>query len=493
MKDIPSYLHDIANGITNFCAEMKISTDKFNAKLDKVLGANCQVNHEAFPVATFEDEIKYLKDKIHVEYYTVQHPEYLDRLETAVDPTSYMANDTYVIIRGNLKSGKKIRYDETKFNQLYINGKRYTSDYTFNGETHKTYERLTIVLSQVPYNVTDREWGHLIVDASDFPIENAEIFVNIGRNSRVQPEIEELLLTDTVDSLYVNGDWAWKTADYSPIRTLYVSGILSINSGAFYCRALLNAYLPNTSNVPQKSNTTTYRNIDLSNATGTISDSCFANSEIQGTVFIPKISRINQNAFAGCKKIINVVVGEGLVFLGRQAFQGCTSLLEFEVPDAVTTSDNAYTFENCSNMKKLTIGNGMTTLGTNYASNCTSLEVLTLGNGLTSASEFAGCFALKELYVRKGYKCKTTIITAATGLDWRCFKEVLENCAVPGENGRATTSTSADLKFRVSSKTLVDYNDALVYEGDDAEKLQDKEIAQQIADLMLSKQVSITT
>ena len=53
---------------------------------------------------------------------------------------------SYVIIRGELKSGNTIHFDNTKFNQLYINGEYYTGDYTFNGETPETYERLVVVV-----------------------------------------------------------------------------------------------------------------------------------------------------------------------------------------------------------------------------------------------------------------------------------------------------------------------------------------------------------
>ena len=181
----------VLDGMLNFNAETKETLDSIKETIDKVFDKHYQAKHTPYAVMSFEDEAHYWEEQLAEVINRVEYSDY-DVLEPK--GVEMLQRRSYVIVRGNLKSGNTIHFDNTKFNQLYINGQRYTGDYVFNGETSETYERLVIVVVQTPFNLGQKIYGNLDILSADFPIENAEIYVNIGKFSELQPNIEELLL-----------------------------------------------------------------------------------------------------------------------------------------------------------------------------------------------------------------------------------------------------------------------------------------------------------
>ena len=471
-------LMKIANGVVNFCGEMKLYLENTKESIDTVLNRHYQANHTPYAVMSFEDEAHYWEEQLAYPINKVIRPtdsddEYLSRV-------AVLRNNSYVIIRGNLKSGRTIRYDETKYQQLYINGERYTVDYTFHGETPETYERLTVFIVQTPYNITTREWGELIVDVADFPIEHAEIYANIGTVSRIQPNIQKLLETDTVESLYVIGDWFWGSVK-SVIKELSVTGVLTYST--FNCFRLEKLHLPNTSGVPLVPQPKGIKSLDLSNATGVVANSAFHSSEIRGTLVLNKINEVGLSAFNGTY-FNRVFLGNTLTRIGENGFAWNSALTEVRLPDSLV--DMGMTaFTNNRGLKVVVIGNGLKYLSANCFNKCTSLEEVTLGKSLINFQSvnnqpFNGCEAIKILKVAKGYHCPTTLLTVTKVLDWRCFLEILENCDGVGEDDR----TAETMTFRVNDAVRTELTNAYIA-GD--------ETALAIYELIDSKRISITT
>jgi hypothetical protein len=450
----------IANGVVNFCGEMRKYLEDTKESFDTVLNRHYQANHTPYAVMSFEDEAHYWEEQLAYPINKVIRPtdsddEYLSRV-------GVLRLNSYVFIRGNLKSGSTIRYDETKYQQLYINGERYTGDYTFNGETPDIYERVTVFIVQTPYNITTREWGELIVDVADFPIENAEIYVNIGENSNVQPEIEELLLTDTAESLYVNGSWVWMCRDYSSIKTLSVTETFNFHSQSTQgLRALVNYFVPNSKHVPNVNSKAIF-NIDVRNAGG-ISDSAFHSSLIKGHLNLSNTGVIGVSAFNNCTRLTSVDIGNGVTRLNNGAFAYCSNLNTVIIGDNVTDI-LPEAFRNCS-IKTLHIGKSVVFSDSNYAN--------------TFATQSG---STEKLTVSKGYRASYTPLwelKIPVDLCLDIFKGILENCANVGEDGR----TAAKMSFRVTSSVRTAITNAY-NEGD--------ETALAIYELMDSKNISIT-
>lgn len=454
-------LRKIADGVVNFCGEMKLYLEDTKENLDKVLTRHYQANHTPYAVMSFEDEAHYWEEQLAYPINKIVRPtdsddEYLSRV-------SVLRHNSYVFIRGNLKSGSTIRYNETKYQQLYINGERYTGDYTFNGETPETYERVTVFIVQTPYNITTREWGELIVDVADFPIKNVEIYVNVGEASNVQPEIEELLETDTTESLYVNGAWTWMCRDVSFIKTLSISETFNFYSEASqYLPALVNYFVPKSKHVPSV-NSGAICNIDIRNA-GDINVNAFVGTKIKGYLNLSNTGIIDYGAFQGCFRLTSVNIGNGVTNIGSRAFMDCTNLNTVIIGDNVTTLNNE-AFRNCG-LKTLHLG-----------------KSVSMANNNNAGVFFGPKYATENLTVSKGYRAQYTLfnqITIPENLCLDIFKGILENCANVGEDGR----TADTMTFRVTSIVRTAITNAY-NEGD--------ETALAIYELMDSKSISITT
>jgi hypothetical protein len=140
----------VLDGMLEFNAETKETLDSIKETIDKVFDKHYQANHTPYAVMSFEDEYHYWEEQLAETINRVEYSDY-DVLEPK--GVEILQRRSYVIIRGNLKSGNTIHFDNTKFNQLYINGECYTGDYVFNGETPETYERLVIVAVQTPFDL----------------------------------------------------------------------------------------------------------------------------------------------------------------------------------------------------------------------------------------------------------------------------------------------------------------------------------------------------
>ena len=83
-------------------------------------------------------------------------------------------------------------------------------------------------------------------------------------------------------------------------------------------------------------------------------------------------------AFKGCTSLLKAKLGE-IIQINEQAFYGCSSLTNIEIPSSVTSIGRS-TFQGCSALTEITIPNSVETLG---------------------ASLFEGCSNLKNVYIDK--------------------------------------------------------------------------------------------
>ena len=455
-------LRRIANGVANFSNEMKYAVDRMNENIGKVLTRHYQANHTPYAVMSFEDEAHYWEETLAYSINAVLYPGEANLDVEYLSQVPLLNRVSYVIIRGLLKSGNTIRYDETKLGQLYINGKRYTGNYTFNGETPETYEKLVVVAVQTRFNLGIKYYGDLEMPVSDFPIENAEIFVNIGKYTDLQPVIEELLEDETVESFYIKGDWTWACTKHSYIKTLKTLDSFRTTSDiTFAAPQLFNYIIPNSLYIPANSRPQSIRNVDMSNAGGIYNDA-FVNSLICGDLYITNTGGIGENAFSNCRFITAVYIGDGIISIGANAFQNCTALRKVVIGDNVTTI-GANAFSSNSNIKELHLGKSITTI-----------NISALAMSWQSLDNFT---------VSKGYHCATTTISqngypTATVPD--IFLNVVKNCANIGEDGR----TASTMTFKVASSVRTAITNA--YNAGDEKALE-------LYDLMAAKSITITT
>ncbi len=108
------------------------------------------------------------------------------------------------------------------------------------------------------------------------------------------------------------------------------------------------------------------------------------------------VTGVKYNAFKGNAQITSVTMGDGVTTLGTGAFGECSSLREIRLSEKLTTIGWS-AFSECTELTEIVLPDSVTTLGDRAFSECTKLKNVTLSNGLTKFGEsvFYDCEALE--------------------------------------------------------------------------------------------------
>lgn len=66
--------------------------------------------------------------------------------------------------------------------------------------------------------------------------------------------------------------------------------------------------------------------------------------------------------FSDTKSIKEIILGEEVTSIGKDAFRDCIRLISITIPNSVT-SIGRYAFKDCSGLKSVTLGNSITSIG----------------------------------------------------------------------------------------------------------------------------------
>ena len=108
-----------------------------------------------------------------------------------------------------------------------------------------------------------------------------------------------------------------------------------------------------------------------------------------------EVKSIDSYAFCNCSDLKSITIPEGVTSIGRNAFKGCASLTSVNIGNGVT-SIGRNAFEGCELLKSVAIPDSVTSIGDDAFSGCTSLTSVVIPEVVTSIGDYAfeGCDSL---------------------------------------------------------------------------------------------------
>ena len=118
--------------------------------------------------------------------------------------------------------------------------------------------------------------------------------------------------------------------------------------------------------------------------------------EIEDTV-----TSIGKYAFYECGSLEKITVGNGLISIGERAFAH-SALLDFTIPETVTKIGE-YAFNSCVKLKNIMIPHSVTEMGKGAFYSCASLKNVKIGDGVTKIGKdcFCACKSLEKVVLGK--------------------------------------------------------------------------------------------
>ena len=135
----------------------------------------------------------------------------------------------------------------------------------------------------------------------------------------------------------------------------------------------------------------------IKEGTTKIISNAFLNAEISSLTIPNSVTEIDSNAFGGCWLLTRVTIEDGTTDLSGAMFNDSP----LETIYLGRNSDFSPSATNCPTIKNVTIGNSLTSIGSNTFYNCTGLTEITIPNSVTSigSSAFYNCTGLTDVTI----------------------------------------------------------------------------------------------
>ena len=128
-------------------------------------------------------------------------------------------------------------------------------------------------------------------------------------------------------------------------------------------------------------------------------------------IIIPDtVTSIGGKAFNACINLKDVKLSNSLTYLGVEAFGNCTSLTTIEIPASMDKVDDwpldGAPFYNCSSLKNVTFGEGITEIPARLFESCTGLEKIIIPNTIVTigSDSFSCCKKLETVVLPDSIK-----------------------------------------------------------------------------------------
>lgn len=116
---------------------------------------------------------------------------------------------------------------------------------------------------------------------------------------------------------------------------------------------------------------------------------------------------IGYGAFNDCNRLTSLTLPDGVERIEDWAISLCSGLNEFHIPETVTYIGE-YAFQNLNRLTSINIPDGVTEIGQSAFAGCSGLTSITLPAGLTSigTNAFSRCNSIKTIYANMNEPCE---------------------------------------------------------------------------------------
>lgn len=215
-------------------------------------------------------------------------------------------------------------------------------------------------------------------------------------------EIENIVLPSSVETI---GDYAFyyctglQNVDLDDCVNLYELSLSTFN----HCTSLTNIILPsNLLTISERcfESCSSLSSISLPNTLKELGDYAFSSSGIIELVIPGNVETLG--TLYNCKNLVSISFedNDALLSLKDSIFSGCSNLQVVAFGNVCISSIGDYAFRGCSSLVNFIIPNTVSTLGDRVFESCTKLETVTIGEGVKTAGErlFYGCTSFTTLY-----------------------------------------------------------------------------------------------
>jgi hypothetical protein len=164
-------------------------------------------------------------------------------------------------------------------------------------------------------------------------------------------------------------------------------------------------------------------------------------------------------SFKNTQTIKNVIIEDGVISIGYEAFYGCENITSVIIGNSVTNVGQQ-AFYNCFNLKKITIGKSIKSIGKDAFRECYNIQSIIINNPEPPACEGLSIFACpKSGYVRDKYDVYTyaTIHVPmgskedySSAYEWRYFNKIKEDMEIDGKVYYAKLIQSISVRLEIA-------------------------------------------